>query len=117
MVDTNDQRTTTFATLVRGSAWRNRTRRSAQNACTTAALLGTLTFLVAVAVSHAQQMDKRQFCVLGMPDPSIIQADDGGGYFIFSTGRGISIWHSRDLVNWTSAGRVFAERKRDDFES
>ncbi|GAB4133340.1 MAG: hypothetical protein Kow0040_15490 [Thermogutta sp.] len=45
---------------------------------------------------------------LGCPDPAVI-ADDEGGYWIFSTGNGIPIWHSKDLKAWENVGRVFTE--------
>ncbi|MDH7598449.1 MAG: family 43 glycosylhydrolase [Sedimentisphaerales bacterium] len=38
-------------------------------------------------------------------DPAIISAD--GIYYLFSTGHGIPIRRSRDLVHWEPAGRVF----------
>ncbi|HEX6925550.1 MAG TPA: arabinan endo-1,5-alpha-L-arabinosidase [Longimicrobiaceae bacterium] len=40
-------------------------------------------------------------------DPAIIKAGDT--YYIFSTGRGIPIKRSEDLVTWEDAGRVFQE--------
>lgn len=43
------------------------------------------------------------------PDPAIIEARDGSGFYIFSTGRGVPIWHSTDLKTWRRQGRVFAE--------
>ncbi len=43
----------------------------------------------------------------GTPDPTIIEARDGSGYYIFSTGRGVPIWRSRNLLDWTKTGRVF----------
>lgn len=45
--------------------------------------------------------------VRGVHDPAIAAAD--GVYWLFTTGRGIPIRRSRDLVHWDSAGRVFAE--------
>jgi arabinan endo-1,5-alpha-L-arabinosidase len=44
--------------------------------------------------------------LLGMPDPAIIQADDGS-FYIFATGRGLPIYHSDNLVDWKRVGRVF----------
>lgn len=41
------------------------------------------------------------------PDPAIVRADSGTGYYVFGTGRGIPIWFSTDLHQWTPAGRVF----------
>ncbi len=45
--------------------------------------------------------------VRGVHDPVIAKAD--GAYWLFTTGRGITIRRSTDLVHWDSAGRVFAE--------
>ena len=42
----------------------------------------------------------------GMPDPAIIQANDGS-YYIFATGKGLPFYHSTDLLNWTEIGHVF----------
>ncbi len=42
---------------------------------------------------------------LGVHDPTIIQAD--GEYFIFSTGAGVQVKRSPDLLTWTHAGSVF----------
>ncbi len=48
----------------------------------------------------------------GGADPSIVavqEADGRYGYYVVSTGRGISISYSRDLREWRRIGRVFAE--------
>ena len=42
----------------------------------------------------------------GMPDPAIIESDDGR-FYIFATGTGLPIYRSDDLVNWALVGRVF----------
>jgi arabinan endo-1,5-alpha-L-arabinosidase len=42
------------------------------------------------------------------PDPAIIAAPNGGGYYVFGTGDGLPFWHSNDLINWKLAGHVFA---------
>lgn len=44
---------------------------------------------------------------LGVHDPSIIQAD--GEYLIFSTGPGIPLKRSADLMAWRDAGNVFSQ--------
>jgi arabinan endo-1,5-alpha-L-arabinosidase len=41
------------------------------------------------------------------PDPVIIASKEPVGYYVFSTGRGIPIWFSRDLREWKPLGRVF----------
>lgn len=48
----------------------------------------------------------------GGADTSIVavqEADGRYGYYVVSTGRGISISYSRDLKEWRRIGRVFAE--------
>ena len=44
---------------------------------------------------------------LGVPDPAIIEARDGSGYYIFATGHGVVVWHSIDLKTWKRIGTVF----------
>jgi arabinan endo-1,5-alpha-L-arabinosidase len=41
------------------------------------------------------------------PDPAIIAAPDGGGYYVFATGSGLPVFHSDDLRSWRAAYRVF----------
>ncbi len=77
--------------------------------------LQTSTLALVLAMSlvasgrSAQETPRREFQLLGIPDPTIIHADDGSGYYIVCSGKGIPIWHSRDLRQWTQVGRVFAE--------
>lgn len=40
-------------------------------------------------------------------DPVIIRQD--GTYYLFTTGRGVSVWSSPDMVNWTRQAPVFSE--------
>ena len=42
----------------------------------------------------------------GMPDPTIIESDDGQ-FYIFATGQGLPIYRSADLVHWTMIDRIF----------
>ena len=44
--------------------------------------------------------------LVGMPDPAVIQAEDGS-FYIFATGKGLPIYHSTDLVEWEKVGTVF----------
>ncbi len=88
-----------------GRAGESRWRRRAL-ICT---LLGAMAVFAYLPDTQAQELNRQQFTILGVPDPSIIEAHDGAEYFIFSTGAGISIWRSRDHVKWTSAGRVFTD--------
>ncbi|MBN2136590.1 MAG: arabinan endo-1,5-alpha-L-arabinosidase [Sedimentisphaerales bacterium] len=46
----------------------------------------------------------------GIPDPGIIKSKEDGCYYIFSTGRGIPIHRSKDLLNWEPLGSVFQTR-------
>ncbi|MDR0869315.1 MAG: arabinan endo-1,5-alpha-L-arabinosidase [Planctomycetaceae bacterium] len=41
------------------------------------------------------------------PDPTAVQTPDG--FYAFTTGRGIQILYSKDLLRWERKGRVFAE--------
>jgi arabinan endo-1,5-alpha-L-arabinosidase len=51
------------------------------------------------------------------PDPSIIQAGDGG-FYLYSTEdiRNIPIFHSADLVHWKLTGTAFTNETRPTFE-
>ncbi|MFP6672794.1 MAG: arabinan endo-1,5-alpha-L-arabinosidase, partial [Pirellulaceae bacterium] len=44
---------------------------------------------------------------LGVPDPAVIEARDGSGYYIYATGHGVVVWHSKDLKAWKRIGTVF----------
>ncbi len=48
----------------------------------------------------------REGVLLGMPDPAVIQAENGS-FYIFATGKGLPIYHSTNLVNWERVGTVF----------
>ena len=45
----------------------------------------------------------------GMPDPAIIEAHDGSGFYVFSTGHGVKVFHSLDLKSWKRIGQVFQQ--------
>ncbi|MEC7566868.1 MAG: arabinan endo-1,5-alpha-L-arabinosidase [Planctomycetota bacterium] len=45
----------------------------------------------------------------GMPDPAVIEAHDGSGFYVFATGHGVKVFHSRDLKSWKRIGRVFEQ--------
>lgn len=64
---------------------------------------------MAVSGISAQEVPRREFHLLGIPDPTIIRAGDGSGYYIVCSGKGIPIWRSRDLREWTQVGRVFSD--------
>ena len=42
----------------------------------------------------------------GMPDPAIVEARDGSGFYVFTTGHGVKVFHSPDLTTWKLIGRV-----------
>jgi arabinan endo-1,5-alpha-L-arabinosidase len=44
----------------------------------------------------------------GAPDPAVIRADSGWVY-VFSTGRGLGVRRSRDMLGWEYVGTVFDE--------
>lgn len=52
-----------------------------------------------------------------LPDPSVIQGDDGY-YYIYATEniRNLPIHRSKDLVNWEFVGTAFTDQTRPDFE-
>lgn len=52
-----------------------------------------------------------------LPDPSIIQADDGY-FYVYATEdiRNLPIHRSKDLVNWEFVGTAFTDETRPDFE-
>ncbi|MBA63949.1 MAG: arabinan endo-1,5-alpha-L-arabinosidase [Planctomycetaceae bacterium] len=43
----------------------------------------------------------------GMPDPAIVEAKDGSGFYVYTTGHGVKVFHSEDLKSWKLIGRVF----------
>jgi alpha-N-arabinofuranosidase len=62
--------------------------------------------LVAVAVLGAGVLGQQNL-YRGCPDPAIIRSHTNGQYYIFSTGRGLPILRSKDLLHWEAVGRVF----------
>ena len=67
--------------------------------------------VLSMPVASAQDSDAafRQWLLKGTPDPAVVQAHDGSGFYIFATEAGISIRHSRDLKTWKKVGRVFED--------
>ena len=45
----------------------------------------------------------------GMPDPAVIEARDGSGFYVFATGHGVKVYHSKDLKTWNRIGQVFQQ--------
>lgn len=66
-----------------------------------------LALLIACPVS-AQQLEDGAPVPAG--DPTLFFAE--GYYYVFSSGRGLPFYRSRDLVTWRSCGRVFAKLPR-----
>lgn len=64
-----------------------------------AALIG----LLLSACGQAEPQNSRQ---VSIHDP--VMAREGGRYYLFSTGPGITIYSSADLINWEKSGRAFA---------
>lgn len=52
----------------------------------------------------------------GVPDPTVIRADDGS-FYLYSTEdiRNVPIYHSVDLVNWKMTGTAFSEQTRPEW--
>lgn len=62
-------------------------------------------FLMIIALSGSSVMAV-EGVLDGMPDPTIIEGDDGY-FYIFATGKGLPIYRSNDLVTWKEIDRVF----------
>ena len=57
---------------------------------------------------EAQAAPRVEGVLAGAADPAVISPHGGrDGYYVFATGPGCTIWHSRDLVQWRRLGRVF----------
>ena len=80
-------------------------------------LVVPLVFAVALlcsSVCYAQTSDEYDATSLealrsGMPDPAIIEAKNGSGYYVYTTGHGVKVFHSTDLRDWKPIGRVFEQ--------
>jgi arabinan endo-1,5-alpha-L-arabinosidase len=58
--------------------------------------------------SHART-PKEAVLFYDTPDPAAIEAADGSGVYLFTTGKGINITRSKNLTDWERKGRVFDE--------
>src|SRR5690625_108983 len=67
----------------------------------TAAVAILMTFGASAAEVHGQSGE------VYLHDPAVIEHN--GAYYLFSTGRGVPIRRSEDLVHWAVIGRVFEE--------
>jgi arabinan endo-1,5-alpha-L-arabinosidase len=56
-------------------------------------------------VAHAAGAAEAQLPQVGVHDPAM--AKEGGRYYLFSTGPGITFYSSADMRNWQPEGRVF----------
>jgi arabinan endo-1,5-alpha-L-arabinosidase len=63
--------------------------------------LSVVLWLIALQFTFAQSER------IPVHDPVMIRQD--GTYYLFATGRGISVWSSKDMVNWEKQKSVFAE--------
>jgi len=61
-------------------------------------------WLAVMPFAFAQNKQSKQISV---HDPVMIKQD--GTYYLFSTGRGIAVWSSKDMVNWKHEKSVFAQ--------
>jgi arabinan endo-1,5-alpha-L-arabinosidase len=68
--------------------------------------LAVISFMIVAINSYAQESINSLKGQLNVHDPVMIK--QGDTYYVFYTGRGISIKTSKDRINWTNAGRVFA---------
>ncbi len=59
-----------------------------------------------VAAGLLGALPAAQAVQVGVHDP--VMAQDGGKYYLFSTGPGITFYSSRDMRAWTPEGRIFA---------
>lgn len=64
-------------------------------------------FTITGAGTETVPISKMAVFPMDSPDPTAVQAADGSGYYTFTTGRGIRIFHSRDLIEWIAIGSVF----------
>ncbi len=67
---------------------------------TAALLLNAVALLLGASVAQAKQVD--------VHDP--VMAREGDTWYLFSTGPGITIYSSKDKVNWTFSDRAFADQ-------
>jgi len=61
--------------------------------------------------SVAQTRYRNPVSQRNIPDPTLIQVDDGS-FYLYCTGQNVSIYHSADLVNWTFSGYAFSNESR-----
>ena len=66
-------------------------------------------FAVAACAADEQEYDATSLNALrsGMPDPAVVEARDGSGYYVYTTGHGVKVFHSTDLKSWGLIGTVF----------
>lgn len=64
-------------------------------------------FLLLFSVSTLVARSQERPATISVHDPVMIRAE--GRFYLFCTGRGISVWSSPDMKNWTKEDDVFAE--------
>ncbi len=69
----------------------------------------SLLLIVLWILPAAAQSSKQAVIPFDSPDPTAIEDPSGTGFYVFSTGRGIPILHSKNLLDWERAGRVFSD--------
>lgn len=70
--------------------------------------LAILSFFAMLSVATAQENGRTQAIIpFDSPDPVVIEEKDGSGFYALTTGPGIVVWNSKDLLHWERIGRVF----------
>lgn len=69
-------------------------------------LLFTVIFPVFVPVVRAEET-KQAVLPFDTPDPTLLKDPGGSGFYLFTTGRGIPITRSRNLLDWERLSPVF----------
>jgi arabinan endo-1,5-alpha-L-arabinosidase len=74
-------------------------------------VLSLVAIVVISLAAQAQPVAPPRDVLFNCPDPAIIQPQDPGPVYAFSTGNGIPIFRSDDLYHWKRIDRVFARRE------
>ena len=86
-------------------------------------IIGILLLLTIGCSSSGEKKEKEvrkyrnPILAYSVPDPTVIKAEDGI-FYLYATEdiRNMPVFYSRDMVEWTLCGSVFAENSRPDFE-
>lgn len=71
-------------------------------------------FIASVILIFSVSDASAQWVDIGVHDPVMIQQD--GTYYLFETGRGVSMWSSPDMENWTEEEQIFDSAPEWTFE-